>query len=92
MDNVLAEKEGKELEEFADYNERVYKAMYKESVENPGKFWGKVAEELITWKEPWKEVFVQKDPMTEWFTGAKVNASYNAVDRHLNSHRKLRLL
>jgi 3-hydroxypropionyl-coenzyme A synthetase len=90
MDNVLAEKEGKELEEFADYNERAYKAMYKESVENPGKFWGKVAEELITWKEPWKEVFVQKDPMTEWFTGAKVNASYNAVDRHLNSHRKFK--
>ncbi len=56
-------------------------------MEEPEKFWAEVAEQLIDWFEPWKEVFVQEDPMTKWFVGAKLNASYNAVDRHVKSGR-----
>ena len=33
-----------------------YKEMYKESIENPNKFWGKLARELLTWDKDFKTV------------------------------------
>jgi 3-hydroxypropionyl-coenzyme A synthetase len=78
------------LEEKADYNMRYYSYLFKLSKENPAKFWGDLAQELITWFEPWKETMKQEDPLTRWFIGGKLNASYNAVDRHLNSPRKFK--
>ncbi|ARM74852.1 acetate--CoA ligase [Acidianus manzaensis] len=78
------------LEEKADYNMRYYNYLFKRSVEDPAKFWGDLAQDLITWFEPWKETFKQEDPLTKWFIGGKLNASYNAADRHLNSSRKFK--
>ncbi|MFP3233662.1 MAG: acetate--CoA ligase [Sulfolobaceae archaeon] len=79
----------KNLEEKADYNTRYYQYLYKKSVEDPAGFWGELAKELIDWLEPWQKTFVQEEGLlTKWFVGGKLNASYNAVDRHLNSHRK----
>ncbi|AGJ63454.1 acetate--CoA ligase [Saccharolobus islandicus] len=79
----------KEIEEKIDYNIRLYKEIYRESIENPSKFWSKLAEELIDWFEPWKETFTQ-EILTKWFVGGKLNASYNAIDRHLNSSKKFK--
>ncbi|ACP38896.1 acetate--CoA ligase [Saccharolobus islandicus] len=79
----------KEIEEKVDYNIRLYKEIYRESIENPSKFWSKLAEELIDWFEPWKETFMQ-EILTKWFVGGKLNASYNAIDRHLNSSKKFK--
>ena len=84
---ITPEQAEKEFEEKADYNLRLYQKVYRRSVEEPEKFWAEVAEQLIDWFEPWKKVFVQEDPMTKWFVGAKLNASYNAVDRHVKSGR-----
>jgi acetyl-coenzyme A synthetase (EC 6.2.1.1) len=79
----------KNLEEKADYNMRYYQYLYKKSVEDPAGFWGELAKELIDWFEPWQKTFVQEEGLlTKWFVGGKLNASYNAVDRHLNSHRR----
>lgn len=78
------------LEEKVDYNMRYYKYLYKKSIEEPAKFWGKLAQELVTWFEPWKETIRQEDPLTRWFIGGKLNAAYNAVDRHLNSSKKFK--
>ncbi len=80
-------KELQEIVEKTDYNERLYKDIYKRSIEDPAGFWGKLAGELISWYEPWKETFKQ-EVLTKWFIGGKLNASYNAVDRHLNSNKK----
>ena len=79
----------KEIEEKADYNVRIYKEIYKESVQNPAGFGEKLAKEFIDWYEPWKETFRQ-EVLTKWFIGGKLNASYNAVDRHLNTNRKFK--
>ncbi|AAK43300.1 acetate--CoA ligase [Saccharolobus solfataricus] len=79
----------KEIEEKVDYNTRIYREIYRESIENPGKFWGKLGEDLIDWFEPWKEIYKQ-ETLTKWFLGGKLNASYNAIDRHLNSSRKFK--
>ena len=65
--------------------------MYKKSVREPRKFWGKIAEENFTWYQQWDNVLefdmVRAD--VKWFTGAKVNIVKNCVDRHLakNGHK-----
>jgi len=59
-----------------------YKKLYRASLKNPDKFWGKAAEDL-EWSRPWKKVCVWKPPFAEWFVGGKINASVNCLDRHL---------
>ena len=44
--------------------------------------------ELLTWYEPWKKVLDTSDaPCWKWFTGGKINASYNCIDRHLAKNK-----
>ncbi|QKQ99151.1 acetate--CoA ligase [Metallosphaera tengchongensis] len=82
--------QGQELEEKADYNMRYYSHLMKLSKEKPSEFWGTLAEDLLDWYEPWSQTMVQEDPLTRWFVKGKLNACYNAVDRHLNSSRKFK--
>ena len=51
--------------------------------ENPIKFWGEQARNL-TWYAPYKEIYKEKLPYFNWFFGGKLNASFNAIDRHLD--------
>ena len=66
-----------------------YDKMWKESVDSPETFWAKVAEENIEWFQKWDKVFdckfgdSPKDLWVKWFVNAKVNVSYNCLDRHL---------
>jgi acetyl-CoA synthetase len=60
-----------------------YKKLYRASLKDPDKFWGKAAKEELTWFKPWKKVCVWKPPFAEWFVGGKINASVNCLDRHL---------
>lgn len=77
------------VEEKVDYNMRYYQYLYKRSIKDPAGFWGELADDLIDWFEPWQKAFVQEEGLlTKWFIGGKLNACYNAVDRHLNSPRK----
>jgi acetyl-CoA synthetase len=65
-----------------------YEALYQESVKEPEKFWGKVAEELH-WFRKWKRVRNwDNPPFAKWFEGGKTNLSYNCLDRHLTTARK----
>ncbi|XP_033177272.1 acyl-CoA synthetase short-chain family member 3, mitochondrial [Bombus impatiens] len=60
-----------------------YDEAYKESLENPERFWGEVAR-CIDWSKPWDKVLDNsKQPFTKWFVGGELNACYNAVDRHV---------
>jgi len=62
-----------------------YDAMYKQSIEQPDAFWGEQAKEFIDWYQPWDAVSKvdMKNSEVNWFTGAKLNVSYNCIDRHL---------
>jgi acetyl-CoA synthetase len=66
-----------------------YEKMWKESISNGDAFWAKIAEEYVTWfKKPdkiqdWNYAKDMKDFQVKWFTGGKVNVSYNCLDRHL---------
>ena len=66
-------------------DEATYKAMYRQSVENPDQFWGDQAEQFLTWDEPWETVC--RSDITEgqaaWFEGGKLNVAVNCIDRHL---------
>jgi acetyl-CoA synthetase len=59
-----------------------YRKMYRASLKNPDKFWGKAARDLA-WFKTWKKVCVWKPPFAKWFVGGKINLSYNCLDRHL---------
>ena len=70
-----------------------YDRMFKESRDNPDQFWGKLAEEYLTWDKKWSSVFKwdDKEAITfSWFKGGKLNASVNCLDRHLTTANKNR--
>jgi acetyl-CoA synthetase len=50
-------------------------------------WWAKQAEAL-DWVETWDQVLDDSNaPFYKWFTGGKLNASYNALDRHVDAGR-----
>lgn len=66
-----------------------YQKMYKESITEPGKFFGKMAKENLEWIRPfsvakWPEAPGLRDNNGEpsaWFVDGQLNACYNCVDR-----------
>ncbi|TCK18587.1 acetyl-coenzyme A synthetase [Thiogranum longum] len=71
----------------AHINETQYRDMYQRSIDDPDGFWGQQAEAFISWYKPWDKVLDWdfNEPRIEWFGGAELNASYNCIDRHLDT-------
>ena len=63
-----------------------YEALYKQSIDDPEKFWAGVARDLH-WFKPWDKVLDWNLPWAKWFVGGKLNLSYNCVDRHALGER-----
>ena len=62
-----------------------YEDVYKSWQQNPEEFWAEAAEEL-NWFEKWDDVLSSENaPLYRWFSGAKTNTCYNAVDRHVEA-------
>ena len=63
-----------------------YRDLYEKSVSDPDTFWSTVADR-ITWYKKWETVrefdFVKGN--IKWFDGAKLNVSYNCLDRHVEA-------
>jgi len=59
-----------------------YSEMYRESIENPEKFWGEKAADLH-WFTKWSRVLEWTQPDAKWFVGGKTNLCYNCVDRQV---------
>ncbi|MBW1869898.1 MAG: AMP-binding protein, partial [Deltaproteobacteria bacterium] len=68
---------------------REYRSIYRRSVEDPEGFWAEKAEEL-SWFKKWKKVldYDFHEANVKWFEGGKINASFNCLDRHINTWRK----
>src|SRR5919198_5582085 len=64
-----------------------YRRMYRESIQQPAKFWAREASELV-WRARWKKVLEWKAPFAKWFVGGKLNISENCLDRHLTGPRR----
>jgi acetyl-CoA synthetase len=67
-------------------SESDYQAAYKQSVDNPEKFWANIAENF-SWKKKWNKVLSWnfEEPKVEWFAGGKLNITENCIDRHLST-------
>ncbi len=65
-----------------------YRALYERAEKQPEEFWGELAERELFWFEKWRHVFEWDPPFARWFVGAKTNASYNCLDRHLATPRR----
>ncbi len=64
-----------------------YKDVYDSWKSDPEGFWMEQAK-AIDWVEaPTKALFDDNAPIYEWFSDAKVNTCYNAVDRHVEAGR-----
>ena len=63
-----------------------YRDLYEKSMSDPDTFWSAVADR-ITWYKKWDTVrefdFVKGN--IKWFDGAKLNVSYNCLDRHVEA-------
>ena len=99
IESILAEKRlfkpGKRFVSMARLGSMAqYEKMYRASIKDPQKFFAKQAEELH-WFKPWRKVLEWKASSNDrsfafakWFTGGKINACYNCLDRHLTTPRK----
>ena len=71
----------------ANINAEQYKEMYQRSIDDPDGFWAEQANKYVSWFKPWDTVsdwsFDKEDLHIEWFKNAKLNVSYNCLDRHL---------
>ncbi|MBI4405388.1 MAG: acetate--CoA ligase [Deltaproteobacteria bacterium] len=63
-----------------------YEILWEQSQKDPVSFWEKAADE-IHWFKRWDKPFVWNEPHAQWFVGAKTNAAYNCLDRHLKNGR-----
>ncbi|MDG1944962.1 MAG: acetate--CoA ligase [Halioglobus sp.] len=69
----------------AYFNAASYRATYERSIADPEGFWSEMANAFLSWDKTWNSVvsydFVNGD--AQWFSGGKLNVSYNCIDRHL---------
>ncbi len=65
-----------------------YQKLYDEAAADPAAFWARLADEELDWFEKWDTVLDWQPPFAKWFTGGKINISYNCLDRHLETDRR----
>jgi acetyl-CoA synthetase len=76
------------IQKNAHINNEQYLEMYQQSIDHPDQFWAEQAEAFISWFKPWDKVSsvgYEGDVNIKWFEGAKLNVSYNCLDRHLQT-------
>jgi acetyl-CoA synthetase len=69
-------------------SEQQYMEMWTKAKDDPSGFWGELAKENLDWFQDFDTVMEGDMPETKWFTGGKLNASYQCLDRHLVGPRK----
>ncbi|WP_255191694.1 acetate--CoA ligase [Natronobeatus ordinarius] len=87
----LAEQETFEPpESFVEQANVTDEGIYEEFEEAWPECW-EAAADLLEWDEPYENVLEDEDaPFYRWFTGGKLNASYNCLDRHVENGAKNR--
>jgi len=67
------------------------KQEWEQSLKDPQAYWAEKAK-AIDWFKPWDTVLDSSNPpFFKWFAGGELNICYNALDRHVKSHRKNKL-
>jgi acetyl-CoA synthetase len=75
-------------ESFVEQANVTDEGIYEEFEENWPECWEHAAD-LLTWEQEYDTVLEDGDaPFYEWFTGGRINASYNCLDRHVEEGRE----
>jgi acetyl-CoA synthetase len=61
--------------------------LYRRAAADYEGYWAEEASALH-WFRPWQRVLEWNPPRARWFTGGKINACYNCVDRHIVGYRR----
>ena len=62
--------------------------VYKQAEMDPVSWWAKLAREGLTWFKEWTQTYRWIPPSYQWFIDGKLNISYNALDRHIETWRR----
>jgi acetyl-CoA synthetase len=77
-----------EIQNYLYLKKSDYEQFYKESIENPEGFWGKIAENELFWFSKFEKVMEWEHPKYQWFIGGKMNITYNCLDRHIKNGKR----
>jgi propionyl-CoA synthetase len=68
-----------------------YAETYRRSLAEPEQFWAAAAE-AVDWDKRWERVLDdRRPPFYRWFSGARLNTCWNALDRHVAAGRGERI-
>ncbi|QQE80992.1 acetate--CoA ligase [Alicyclobacillus sp. SO9] len=88
LDTLLHEQRtfapSEEFRKQANFNDP---AVYERAAQDPQAYWAEQAANL-SWFEDYDKVLEWNAPHAKWFLNGKLNAAYNAVDRHRTTSRK----
>ncbi|REJ78395.1 MAG: acetate--CoA ligase [Acidobacteria bacterium] len=70
------------IKSFAEFTN-----LSEEAAKDPVAFWESVAENLH-WDKKWHTALEWNEPHAKWFLGGRLNASFNCLDRHLETWRR----
>jgi acetyl-CoA synthetase len=64
-----------------------YQELYERSIEDPDGFWAEQAGKYLSWAKKWNYVlrYDFDEAKIEWFGGGVLNATYNCLDRHIET-------
>jgi acetyl-CoA synthetase len=63
-----------------------YEALCAEAERDFEGFWGRQAQQALTWHKPFTQVLDSTEaPFYKWFADGELNASYNCLDRHMGT-------
>jgi acetyl-CoA synthetase len=60
---------------------------YDQAAKDPVAYWEEQAQQL-DWFKTWDRAMEWNPPHVKWFTGGKLNITYNCIDRHLTGARR----
>ena len=64
-----------------------YQRQHQASLSDPSAYWLKAAADVHWFKAPTQGVDTQHSPFNRWFADGTINASYNALDIHVDNGR-----
>ena len=86
LENLLSEdRQFPPTAEFAA-NANAKPELYDQAERDRLAFWDVQAQHL-SWQTPWNKTLEWESPFAKWFVGGKINASVNALDRHVQEGR-----
>ncbi len=83
-------KEGRTFPPPEDFQKRAGvtdDSLHREAEADIEAFWARQAEKYLTWDKPFDTVLEWELPFARWFQGGRLNASVQALDRHVAAGR-----